>query len=271
MKKFLRISTIVAVLSFLLPFTNYSTSRMAKPVYLNIIDFIFGKSLAVQGLSEKVSSGFNLMGALAVGLALLAVVAAWVIPKIKVSKYVVALLSLGSTVAFTLALSPFSAKGEFVQTVNNALDVGFKFTTTLPYAIIIAILLFNILTGLVSEKFAFNLGKFSWFYVMLFPAILFFAVFTYLPMFGLVIMFLDFKVADMFASTWKGLYWFKTIFDSIQGDFGNILLNTLIISVSRMLWGFPAPIILALLFNECGNMLFKRIIQTVSYLPHFES
>jgi len=107
-------------------------------------------------------------------------------------------------------------------------------------------------------------------YSMIAPGLLFFVIFKYIPLFGSVIAFQNFNVFfGVFESPWVGLQHFVDLFtfpDLIQ-----ILRNTLIISFYQLVFGFPAPIILALLLNEVRKMAFKRTIQTVVYLPHFLS
>ena len=71
------------------------------------------------------------------------------------------------------------------------------------------------------------------------------------------------------GSSWAGLKYFQEFFSSIYA--GRTIRNTLLISLYSLLWGFPAPIILALLLNEIRNVHFKKIVQTVTYLPHFIS
>ena len=106
--------------------------------------------------------------------------------------------------------------------------------------------------------------------VMVIPAIILVVVFSYIPMFGIVIAFQNYKIGDFFGfSQFVGLKNFK---DFIKDP--NLLLiirNTLCISVLKLIFTFPAPIILALLFNEMNSVAYKRIIQTTSYLPHFLS
>jgi len=102
------------------------------------------------------------------------------------------------------------------------------------------------------------------------PMILWVAIFSYLPMYGLVIAFMKYIPGKpMFSSEWVGLLHFKTFFHS--PDFWNVLRNTLAISGLGIVFGFISPIILALLLNELRQKVFKRIVQTISYLPHFIS
>jgi putative aldouronate transport system permease protein len=89
-------------------------------------------------------------------------------------------------------------------------------------------------------------------------------------MYGIVIAFKNYTFAEgILGSKWVGFANFKRLFSSPL--FYNILKNTLNISIQRIIFGFPAPIILALLINELQHLKFKRIVQTVSYLPHFIS
>lgn len=107
-------------------------------------------------------------------------------------------------------------------------------------------------------------------YILAIPIILYFAIFKYLPMFGLAIAFKDFSIAKgVFDSPWVGFRWFQDYFSSVY--FSRTMLNTLIISILEILWGFPFPIIFALLLNEVHNNAFKKLVQTTSYLPHFIS
>jgi len=107
-------------------------------------------------------------------------------------------------------------------------------------------------------------------YLMLIPGILFLLLFRYSPMYGIVIAFKDFNIFDgLAASPWVGWENFEKLFHS--RDFARVFRNTLIISVYKIIFLFPLPIILAVLMNELKNMIFKRGIQTIVYLPHFLS
>ena len=107
-------------------------------------------------------------------------------------------------------------------------------------------------------------------YCMLAPVIIFYIVFVYAPMFGLVIAFKDYNVFDgIFASPWVGMKYFKQFFTSMFAP--RLIRNTLMISFYDLIFGFTAPIILALMFNEITNVKFKKISQTISYLPYFIS
>ncbi|MGO4909441.1 ABC transporter permease [Pseudorhodobacter sp. W20_MBD10_FR17] len=107
-------------------------------------------------------------------------------------------------------------------------------------------------------------------YVMLLPTILWLLVFLYKPMYGLQIAFKDFSVFRGVAnSPWVGLEHFHTLFGNDQ--FLRALKNTIILSFYGLIFGFPMPIILALMFNEILNQTFKKTAQTIVYLPHFIS
>ena len=114
------------------------------------------------------------------------------------------------------------------------------------------------------------LRRYRYLYLMAVPVLLFYALFHYSPMYGLIIAFKDYNVfKGILGSPWTGLYNFELVF----GDdyFWKVVRNTAIISLLKLGFGFPAPIIIALLLNEVLHMGFKRVIQTVIYLPRFIS
>lgn len=105
---------------------------------------------------------------------------------------------------------------------------------------------------------------------MLLPVVLYYLVFYYAPMYGVIIAFKDFTPSQgIWASPWVGLNWFKDFFNSFYS--WRIIRNTFLINFYDVLFGFPAPIILALFLNELTSEKFKRWAQTVSYMPHFIS
>lgn len=107
-------------------------------------------------------------------------------------------------------------------------------------------------------------------YLMALPTIAYFIIFHYIPMYGVTLAFKVFSPAAGFAGgPWIGLDNFRDFFDSIFA--WRVIRNTLYISFYSIIFGFPAPIILALMVNEIKNRTFKRSIQTISYLPHFVS
>lgn len=110
----------------------------------------------------------------------------------------------------------------------------------------------------------------KWLYLFLVPGFLYLLVFKYIPMLGIVIAFKDFSlVRGIWASPWVGFENFEYLFQS--ADFYKVLSNSLILSFYLILFGFPAPIVLAVMLNEVRHLMFKRISQTVLYLPHFIS
>jgi ABC-type polysaccharide transport system, permease component len=107
-------------------------------------------------------------------------------------------------------------------------------------------------------------------YLMILPVILYFILFSYKPMYGVIIAFKNYvPFKGILGSDWVGLQNFKEFFTDIY--FFRVLKNTVIISFYSIVFGFPAPIILALLLNEVRSIAFKRTVQTVSYMPHFIS
>lgn len=107
-------------------------------------------------------------------------------------------------------------------------------------------------------------------YLLALPGVLYFVIFSYLPMWGILIAFKDFRLfRGLAGSPWVGLKHFEFFFTS--PNFPRLLRNTILISGLNLAFVFPAPILLALLLNELKNGLFKRFVQTVSYLPHFIS
>ncbi|NLL35628.1 MAG: sugar ABC transporter permease [Clostridiales bacterium] len=107
-------------------------------------------------------------------------------------------------------------------------------------------------------------------YVMALPMIVYFIVFNYVPMLGIVMAFQRFSPRHgYFKSPWIGLQNFRDFFGSYY--FLRLLRNTFLISFLSLLFAFPAPVIFALLLNEVRNRYFKKTVQTISYMPHFIS
>ena len=107
-------------------------------------------------------------------------------------------------------------------------------------------------------------------YVMMIIPMAFFVVFRYIPMTNIVIAFKDFNMfLGVWDSDWAGIKWFQQAFSS--SAFHNVLRNTLMLNFLDLLFGFPAPIILAILLNELTVNWYKRFVQTMIYLPHFLS
>lgn len=107
-------------------------------------------------------------------------------------------------------------------------------------------------------------------YVLLIPGLLFLLLFKYTPMYGIIIAFMDFNIFDGFTgSKWVGLAQFEKLLHS--EEFMQVFINTLLISLYKLVLLFPVPIIIALLLNEVRKSWFKRSIQTIIFLPHFLS
>lgn len=107
-------------------------------------------------------------------------------------------------------------------------------------------------------------------YVMALPAVILIFIFSYIPMYGVLIAFLKFRPAlGLMRSEWVGLLHFRTFFQSAYAF--QLVKNTLVISLYSLLVGFPAPILLALMLNEVRHSLYKRAVQTISYMPYFIS
>ena len=107
-------------------------------------------------------------------------------------------------------------------------------------------------------------------YIMALPVILYFIVFHYAPMYGLVIAFKNYVPArGIMGSKWVGLSQFSKFFNDMY--FFRLIRNTLVINLKLLLFGFPVPIVFAILLSEMRRQAFKRTVQTITYMPHFIS
>ena len=107
-------------------------------------------------------------------------------------------------------------------------------------------------------------------FIALLPALIYYIIFHYGPMYGLTIAFKDFNFSKgIMGSEWVGFKNFAMFLST--RDFRTVLSNTLIISLMQLIIGFPIPILFALLLNEVRSKTYKRVIQTISYMPHFFS
>lgn len=114
------------------------------------------------------------------------------------------------------------------------------------------------------------LGKYWPYYLMMLPGLIYFALLKYAPMYGVLIAFKDFKIKKViWGSPWVGLQNFRTFFTSTCCS--RLIGNTLIISFTKLVLSSFMSVFFALLLNECGKRRFKRLVQTVSYMPHFLS
>ena len=105
---------------------------------------------------------------------------------------------------------------------------------------------------------------------MMLPCLVYLIIYRYLPMGGLIMVFKNFRMArGIFGSAWYGLKNFEQLFN--VPNFGQIMANTVYISFLKLVFGFPAPIILALMLNALRSVVYKRTLQTVLYMPHFIS
>ncbi|MDQ1914243.1 ABC transporter permease subunit [Paenibacillus sp. GD4] len=112
--------------------------------------------------------------------------------------------------------------------------------------------------------------------LMVLPGLIYFFIFDYVPMYGILIAFKDFKMTagmsfleSIYQSKWVGLEHFQSFFEN--SSFMRLLRNTLLLSFLSLVFGFPVPILFALALNEVRWALYKRFVQTISYLPHFLS
>ena len=107
-------------------------------------------------------------------------------------------------------------------------------------------------------------------YVMVLPVIIYYFVFQYMPMYGVQIAFKNYRAVDgIMGSPWVGLKHFKTFIDSYY--FERLIKNTVLLNVYGLLWGFPFPIVIAILLNRIRNERRRRVTQTIIYVPHFIS
>ncbi|WP_405156192.1 ABC transporter permease [Paenibacillus sp. FSL K6-0108] len=126
-----------------------------------------------------------------------------------------------------------------------------------------------------SSNLISRLKEQKWLFVLMLPAFIATLLFSYGPMFGLYMAFTNYQPGggsffyQFFHAEFVGFQWFEYFFTT--GDFYRVMRNTLATSLLTLFFGFPAPIILALVLNEARQGFFKRFVQTVSYLPHFIS
>lgn len=121
-----------------------------------------------------------------------------------------------------------------------------------------------------SGSWAKDLLSNKWLYIMFIPAFIWYVLFAYWPMYGLIISFQKYNIVKGIAgSDWVGLKHFIAFFK--DPFFPRLMRNTILLNVYGLVFGFPIPILLALCFNEIRNVVFKRITQTISYLPYFIS
>ena len=114
----------------------------------------------------------------------------------------------------------------------------------------------------------FKMNKYK--YLLILPVLVYLALFAYKPMYGLIIAFKNYRTTrGIFGSDWVGVLWFETFFTDPY--FWRLLRNTFLLSALSSVFGFPAPILLALMMNELRSERVKRVVQTITYAPHFIS
>lgn len=116
------------------------------------------------------------------------------------------------------------------------------------------------------------LWKFKALYIMLLPGMLYYLVYKYVPMYGVIIAFKDFNILEGIVSSPWADPWYKHFLQFYESPyFAELLRNTFLISIYKLLFGMVPPILLALVLNECRVYWFKSLVQTLSYMPHFLS
>lgn len=114
------------------------------------------------------------------------------------------------------------------------------------------------------------MARYRYVYLLILPAIVFFIIYHYIPIYGITIAFKRYNaVKGILGSPWAGLTHFTRMFST--PEFFRVFRNTLVISLGKLIFAFPAPIIFALVINEIRHIRTKRVVQTISYLPHFMS
>lgn len=121
-----------------------------------------------------------------------------------------------------------------------------------------------------KKNFWERLAKERDYFILLIPGLLYYLIFKYAPITGNVIAFKDFNLfTGIIDSPWVGMKYFKEFLSN--PDFWELMKNTFLLGAYRLFWGFPVPIIFALFLNEMRNAKYKRVVQTISYLPRFLS
>ncbi len=124
--------------------------------------------------------------------------------------------------------------------------------------------------SLLSPGTAKKIRKSRYLYAILLLPFIYYILFHYLPIYGVIVAFKDYNIVKgILKSPWVGLKWFEKFV--AEPYFWKVLRNTFLMSIYNILWGFPIPILLAVLLNEVREEKFKRIIQSITYLPHFIS
>lgn len=125
-----------------------------------------------------------------------------------------------------------------------------------------------------ARRFLHNVTHYRYLHLMVLPGLAFFLLFKYVPMYGIIIAFKNYKGAAggfsaIMSAPWIGLKNFEIFFNSLYCE--RVFKNTIYLSLLRLIFSFPAPILLALLINEIRANWFKRTVQTITYMPYFLS
>lgn len=115
-----------------------------------------------------------------------------------------------------------------------------------------------------------SLNRTKFLQLLLLPGLIYYIVFQYVPMYGVIIAFKDYRIREgILGSDWVGLRHFKDFFNYMYS--WRIIRNTVLLNFYNLIFGFPMPIIFAILLNEVRNLRYKKFVQTISYMPHFIS
>ena len=120
------------------------------------------------------------------------------------------------------------------------------------------------------RRLALTMWRHRWFYLLLIPPLLYYLIFRYIPIYNAQIAFKDFfALKGVEGSPWIGFQHFETFFKSFY--FNELIVNTVVFSTAKLLLGLPIAIVLALAIHESQFLLFRSLVQTITYLPHFLS
>ncbi|MCQ6560500.1 ABC transporter permease subunit [Paenibacillus mendelii] len=121
-----------------------------------------------------------------------------------------------------------------------------------------------------AETFVRKFNQSKYLLLLFIPCLIYYILFRYFPMFGVIISFKEYNIfKGVINSPWVGFKYYEMFFQS--HDFYKLLRNTFLLGLYKLLFGFPAPILLALMLNEVKQRIFKKFVQSISYLPHFIS
>lgn len=130
--------------------------------------------------------------------------------------------------------------------------------------------MYNTKNAVFGKSFLYKYVQHKYLTLLFFVGLTYIIIFKYLPIYGLQIAFKDYKfLLGIWDSPWVGFENFKDLL--MAPSFSQVFKNTVILSIYNLIAGFPAPIVLAILLNEVRSVLFKKTVQTISYLPHFIS